>query len=88
MINYSSKSSLELSLSGTSLTYMGPGSGLTGIGCLIGLLLGSWYTIKVFVDLAFQRWFKKTEKMDKSPEKEDSINGPREECEDSGDENK
>lgn len=42
-----------------ALAYMGPGAGITAIGCLIALLAGIWYTFKGFLWLPLKRMFKK-----------------------------
>lgn len=38
-----------------ALAYMGPGAGITAIGCLIALLAGLWYTLKGFLWLPLKR---------------------------------
>jgi hypothetical protein len=42
-----------------SYAYMGPGAGITAIGCLIALLAGVWYTFKGFLWLPLKRLLKK-----------------------------
>ncbi len=38
-----------------ALAYMGPGAGITAIGCLIALVAGLWYTLKGFLWLPLKR---------------------------------
>ena len=49
-----------LTLSFPAMAYMGPGAGITAVGCLIALGAGGWYTFKGFLWLPLKRMFKKT----------------------------
>ncbi len=49
-----------LTLSFPAAAYMGPGAGITAVGCLIALGAGIWYTFKGFLWLPLKRLFKKT----------------------------
>lgn len=40
-----------------SFSYMGPGVGLTAIGCLLALVAGLWYTFFGFIWLPLKRKF-------------------------------
>ena len=61
-----------------SHAYMGPGAGITAIGCLIALLAGIWYTFKGFLWLPLKRLLKKgknTESVsNETPTNEEPIN--------------
>jgi hypothetical protein len=47
-------------LSFPAAAYMGPGAGITAVGCLLALGAGIWYTFKGFLWLPLKRLFKKT----------------------------
>jgi uncharacterized membrane protein YccC len=47
-----------------SFAYMGPGAGITAIGCLIALFAGLWYTLKGFIWLPLKRKFMKSPALD------------------------
>ena len=49
-----------LTLSFPAMAYMGPGAGITAVGCLIALGAGIWYTFKGFLWLPLKRLFKKS----------------------------
>jgi hypothetical protein len=49
-----------LTLSFPAAAYMGPGAGITAVGCLLALGAGIWYTFKGFLWLPLKRLFKKT----------------------------
>ena len=61
-IGFKSHSFLLLTLALTSFpsyAYMGPGAGITAIGCLIALFAGIWYTFKGFLWLPLKRMLNK-----------------------------